>query len=95
MILNYSDDYGNFAYHTPSFETFLLNKTFWFRWQEIKKEDSVMKVTDLAVNGHDMMELGYEGKEIGDILKSMLEKIDGDELSNDRDTLLMFARGSQ
>lgn len=94
MILNYSDDYGNFAYHTPSFEAFLLTKTFWFRWQEIKKEDSVMKVTDLAVNGHDMMELGYEGKEIGDILKTMLEKIDGDELSNDRDTLLMFASGS-
>ena len=50
-----------------------------------------MKVTDLAVDGHDMMKLGYKEKEVGKILNEMLDKVDGDELENNYDALLNYA----
>lgn len=91
MILNYCDDVANLKVHTPSFNTFVANRTIWFKWQEIKKLDSALKVTDLAVNGYDMIKLGYREKQIGQILNGMLDKVDSDELSNDREALLDYA----
>lgn len=91
MILNYCDDTANLNVHTASFNTFIDKRTMWFDWQEIKKTDSALKVTDLAVNGHDMIALGYRQKQIGQILNKMLDKVDSDELKNDRTTLLNYA----
>lgn len=91
MILNYCDDVANKKVHTPSFDAFVADRTIWFKWQEIKKIDSALKVTDLAVDGHDMMKLGYKEKEVGEILNGMLDKVDSDELSNDRKALLDYA----
>ena len=91
MILNYCDDVANLKVHTPSFNTFVADRTIWFKWQEIKKLDSALKVTDLAVDGHDMMGIGFKGEQIGQILKGMLDKVDSDELSNDKGALLDYA----
>ena len=91
MILNYCDSKANLRKHTVSFNTFIKKKTIWHEWQEIKKLDSAMKVTDLAVDGHDMMKLGYKEKEVGKILNEMLDKVDGDELENNYDALLNYA----
>ena len=91
MILNYCDSKANLKDHTVSFNTFIKKKTIWHDWQEIKKYDSTMKVTDLAVNGHDMMNLGYKEKEVGKILNDMLDKVDGNELENNYDSLINYA----
>jgi len=91
IILNYCDDVANLKVHTPSFDAFVASRTIWFKWQEIKKVDSALKVTDLAVNGHDMIKLGYREKQIGEILNNMLDKLDNDEISNDREALLDYA----
>lgn len=91
MILNYCDSKANLKNYTVSFNTFVKKKTIWHEWQEIKKHDSAMKVTDLAVDGHDMMKLGYKKKEVGKILNEMLDKVDGDELENNYDALLSYA----
>lgn len=92
MILNYCDDKANLKKHTVSFDTYLEKSTIWFQWQEIKKKDAALKVTDLAVNGHDMLKLGYQEKQVGEILRDMLDKVDTDELTNDRESLLNYAK---
>jgi tRNA nucleotidyltransferase/poly(A) polymerase len=44
--------------------------------------------TDLAINGDDVRELGFEGKEIGDTLQLALQSVMFDQLPNDKDVLL-------
>lgn len=58
---------------------------------EIEKEDQVLKVTDLAVNGYDMISLGYSGKSIGEILGRLLDLVLSEELENSKDILMEYA----
>lgn len=44
--------------------------------------------TDLAINGDDVRELGFEGKDIGDTLQLALQSVMFDQLPNDKDVLL-------
>lgn len=92
MIINYCDEKANLKDYTISFEAFLVKRTIWYEWQEIKKIDSALKVTDLAVNGHDILKLGYKEKEIGFILNDMLDKVDSDNLLNNREELIKYAK---
>lgn len=47
-----------------------------------------LSLKDLAVNGNDLMELGYEGKKIGETLKSLLVMVIDEKVANERDALL-------
>ncbi|MBQ3084659.1 MAG: CCA tRNA nucleotidyltransferase [Clostridia bacterium] len=47
-----------------------------------------LSVGELAVNGRDLMALGYRGKEIGAKLTFLLEQVVGEQLPNERDILL-------
>ena len=60
--------------------------------QKIIGENQCIKISDLAVDGNDMLELGYSGKAVGDILKSVLEAVIDEKLPNEREALLGFAR---
>ena len=44
---------------------------------------------DLAVNGNDLLALGYEGREIGAALEWLLEGVIAGEMDNKRDALLV------
>ena len=92
VILNYSDREGNLTSKRIPFRIFVDKYSIWSRWEEIRKEDAALKVTDLEVNGHDMMKLGYKGPAIGLILKKMLNKIDLDELKNNKKELMEAAK---
>jgi tRNA nucleotidyltransferase (CCA-adding enzyme) len=54
--------------------------------------ESAFSVRDLALNGHDMMELGFTGAEIGTELRRLLDKVLDDPSLNTRDLLLMHTR---
>ena len=59
-------------------------------------ENQCFSMKDLAVNGHDIMtELGLqEGRQVGDVLKYLLDKVIAGEVPNERDELLLeCARG--
>ena len=56
--------------------------------EEIRGESACLTVKDLAVGGHDLMELGLQGKAIGDALNVLLEKVLDEQLPNERDALL-------
>ncbi len=59
---------------------------------EIKTEQACLTVKDLAVNGHDILDLGFSGKAVGDCLDALLEQVLDEKLPNDKQTLLKFAR---
>lgn len=63
--------------------------------EEIRREDSCLKVTDLAVNGEDLMALGYQGRQIGTCLHWLLEQVLEETLPNDRQALLLAAKEKQ
>lgn len=54
--------------------------------------ESAFSVRDLALDGHDMMELGFTGPEIGAELRRLLDKVLDDPALNTRDMLLMHTR---
>ena len=55
---------------------------------QIREENACLSLKDLAVNGHDLMALGFRGKAIGEGLEWLLEQVLEEELSNSREALL-------
>jgi len=58
---------------------------------EIEAENACLSLKDLAVNGHDLMALGYSGREIGQALNTLLEQVLDDRLPNEKEALLKSA----
>ncbi|MCR5371985.1 MAG: CCA tRNA nucleotidyltransferase [Solobacterium sp.] len=50
--------------------------------------DDVIRLAQLAVNGQDLLDLGYQGKEISDTLQKLLYLVMEDKVSNTKDALL-------
>lgn len=46
--------------------------------------------SDLIIDGNDLMELGFKGKEIGETLNKILDGIYSDQIKNERRSILMF-----
>ena len=59
--------------------------------EELQAENACLRLKDLAVNGNDLMTLGYRGKEIGICLSTLLEQVLEERLPNEKDALLFFA----
>ena len=57
---------------------------------QIMEEDACLSLKELAVNGHDLMALGYTGKEIGKLLNQLLEQVLDERLPNDKEALLQY-----
>ena len=55
-------------------------------------EEERKPVFTLAVNGHDLQELGLQGRELGAVLRRCTELVKGGQLPNDRPTLLSWLR---
>ncbi len=63
------------------------------RIAKLREEDMALKITDLDITGHDLMELGIrQGPEIGRILKGLLDKVIEDPLLNTKEKLVEEAR---
>lgn len=56
--------------------------------EEILKEDACLHIRDLAVNGHDLMALGLQGKQVGLCLEQLLQQVQDESLANERTVLL-------
>ena len=58
--------------------------------REMESEAACLSLKDLAVDGHDLMDLGITGREIGQCLNALLEKVLEEALPNERDALLSY-----
>ena len=56
--------------------------------EQIREENSCLHIRDLAVNGHDLMALGFSGPKIGECLNHLLELVQEEKLENTRQALL-------
>ena len=55
---------------------------------QIRSENACLRLKDLAVNGHDLMALGYSGPQIGKILNALLEAVLDEQVENEKAALL-------
>ena len=62
--------------------------------EEIREENSCLHIRDLAVNGHDLMALGFSGPKIGECMNRLLELVQEEKLENTRQALLAEAQRS-
>lgn len=60
--------------------------------KRIIKEKECFSLVNLAVNGNDIIQLGYEGKAVGDILRYLLEKVIDGDFPNKKDILINEAK---
>ena len=60
---------------------------------DLKAEDACLSLKDLAVNGNDLMALGFQGRAIGTCLNRLLELVVEERLPNKKEALLAFAAG--
>ena len=62
------------------------------RYDRVVSESQALTVKDLNINGHVIKDLGFEGKEIGDCLKYLLEQVLSENIQNEFDALLKLAK---
>lgn len=58
--------------------------------EEIVEAGEAFKISDLAVNGNDLIQLGYAGKQIGNKLNEILSLVVDDKLKNEKAVILNY-----
>ena len=52
----------------------------------------MLSMKDLAINGHDLIQLGFQGKTIGDVLKAVYEWVLEEPSRNEKDILERYIK---
>lgn len=77
--LSFADDEGKFKENRHNK---LLEKV-----QQVIDEFDIPKVSDLKLTGFDLMQMGFNGKEIGNVKKYLLSEVLDNGIPNDKETL--------
>ena len=59
---------------------------------QLEQEEGRLTLKSLAVNGNDLMELGYQGRQIGQMLNALLEQVLEGTLPNEKTALIQAAK---
>lgn len=60
---------------------------------EVKRDNECFSLKDLAINGDDLIQLGYKpGKELGNVLRKLLDEVIDGNAINDKDELLKLSQ---
>lgn len=57
-------------------------------YEKIIENNECYRISDLAINGNDILKLGFSGKKIGEIMHLLLDKVMRNQLENDYDMLV-------
>lgn len=61
--------------------------------EQVIEEEQCFSISDLAINGHDIMDLGVsEGKRVGEILKKLLDAVIAEVIENEHTALVEYAK---
>lgn len=85
--LVYAIQYANLLADEQDKETLLSLKTLDSCIVESHYKDDVCDVSGLAIKGNDLLELGYKGKQIGNILNHLLDMVMQDMVINSKEEL--------
>lgn len=98
--IDYIDDYLEFRYadgmatNSSNYDNSSAQRILTIKL-EMLKNNLPMSITDLAVNGSDLLELGYIGKEIGIALKEIwLKSLDNNEVLSRQELLKKLSKRS-
>ena len=61
--------------------------------EEIIRDNECFKLSDLAVDGNDMIALGLRGHDIGDALKEVLSLVIDEKLPNEKEEIIKYIKG--
>lgn len=93
MLLSYCDTQANMKKPRQTFYEFMLEDTLLQKFYEMYYSSVPFKVSDLKINGKDVMAMGItDGPTIGNILRSIYEKVINSEIDNDRITLMSYMK---
>lgn len=84
-----ADDSGKHQDYRGRIDDYLRLKA---KAKEIISRGDCFSLTDLKVNGNDMIDLGFRGKEIGKVLSHLLNLVISNEIENEKEALLNQAR---
>lgn len=59
---------------------------------EMKTDTASITLHSLAINGHDLIQLGYQGKQVGDILKAVLQQVIEEPEFNQKITCIAYIK---
>ncbi len=62
------------------------------RYTSLINEEPVLHEKDLAINGEDLISLGYKGKEIGEIKKQLLNAVINNKLKNNKKNIIEYLK---
>ncbi len=62
---------------------------------EIVRDSECLSLKDLAVNGDDMISLGYRGRDIGKVLDELLNLVIDEKLPNDREEIFKYLKNKK
>ncbi|MCH5194907.1 MAG: HD domain-containing protein [Oscillospiraceae bacterium] len=82
----------NRAKHSSCLERVRVLEAMGERAREIIEQGMCIKIADLKVSGNDMIELGFSGAKIGEVLKSLLDAVLDDKTNNTYDELMEYAK---
>jgi tRNA nucleotidyltransferase (CCA-adding enzyme) len=58
--------------------------------EEMYEREECLSLKDLALNGNDISDLGYKGKEIGEALSFLLDAVISEKVANKREKLIEY-----
>ena len=91
LLIRLGDQGGKSSYPTREDDMFDLENEAAFL-EEVRQGDEPTDVSKLAINGSDLMTVGFEqGPMIGRVLAALVERVLDDPTLNERDTLLRLA----
>lgn len=62
-------------------------------FDEIVSDGDCIKISDLKINGNDLLDLGYSGADIGRILSIVLDAVIADEIENNKESIIEYVKG--
>lgn len=62
------------------------------RFADLIENEKALSIKDLDINGYDLMSLGFEGRQIGDCLKYLLDQVLEETIENSKENLLEKAK---
>ncbi len=77
--------------HDPTFRREHYEELFRIM-NKVISESECFSLRDLAVNGHDLLALGKEGKEVGEALTLLLDAVIDGRVENNREALLRYLK---
>lgn len=81
-------DFEEYLYYRSALEENFPKKDVQLLYQKIQKDDYCWDLKHLQINGQDLIELGYQGKEIKEALEKTLNDVIEEKLPNQRELLL-------